>query len=46
MTARHVVAAAEGAIAVEREGSPMIAIVPVEEYQRLVALDMAEATED
>jgi len=38
--------AAEGAIAVERDGSPMIAIVPVEEYQRLVALDMKEATED
>lgn len=32
--------AAEGAIAVERDGSPMIAIVPVEEYRRLVALDM------
>lgn len=36
--------AAEGAIAVERDGSPMIAIVPVEEYERLVALDRAEAT--
>ncbi|WCP73950.1 hypothetical protein [Sphingomonas hankookensis] len=38
--------AAEGAIAVERDGSPMIAIVPVEEYARLVALDRAEAAED
>ncbi|GAM02796.1 MULTISPECIES: hypothetical protein [Sphingomonas] len=38
--------AAEGAIAVERDGSPMIAIVPVEEYERLVALDRAEAAED
>lgn len=36
---------AEGAIAVERDGSPMIAIVPVEEYERLVALDRAAARE-
>ncbi|WP_242417491.1 hypothetical protein [Sphingomonas panni] len=38
--------ATEGAIAIERDGSPMIAIVPVEEYKRLVALDRAEAGED
>lgn len=38
--------AAEGVIAVERDGSPMIVIVPFEEYQRLIALDMAETTED
>ncbi len=38
--------AAEGAIVVERDESPLIAIVPVEEYKRLVALDRAEATED
>ena len=38
--------AAEGAIAVERDGSPMIAIVPVDEHERLVALDRAEAAED
>jgi hypothetical protein len=38
--------AVEGAIAIERRGSPMIAIVPVEEYMRLVALDRAEVAED
>ena len=37
--------AAEDAIAVERDGSPTIAIVPVEEYKRLVALERAKATE-
>lgn len=38
--------AAEGAIAVKCDGSPMLAIVPVEEYERLVALDRVEATDD
>ncbi|WP_047867264.1 hypothetical protein [Sphingomonas paucimobilis] len=38
--------AAKGAIAVGRDGPPMIAIVPVEEYERLVALDRAESAED
>lgn len=38
--------AAEGAIAVECDGSPMLAIVPVEDYERLIALDRAKATED
>ena len=37
--------AADGAIGVERDGSPKLAIVPVEEYERLVALDRAEAME-
>lgn len=35
--------AAEGAVAVERNGEAMIVIVPAEEYARLVELDRAQA---
>ena len=34
--------ASDGAIDVERDGSHGIAIVPIEEYRRLIALDVAE----
>lgn len=35
--------AAEGAVAVERNGEAMIVIMPVEEYARLIELDRAQA---
>lgn len=38
--------AAEGAIKVEEDGVPIIVIMPVDEYARLVELEKAAATDE